>query len=599
MPAIGIDQIKPGNSLMVSPGNYGTFSTLQEAYNWLASSDRDAEMGAASNENRRTLILSPGLYTLTDMLVLDTPWVDITSLTPTDSKATVVTMTPALSVPLTIASGATGVSLGDNNGYIRVTGAAANAFSDIYTDYADMCVQITDIDAPTNWYPDSSYSRPITGIDTTDKQYIDLGGWPYVADRTQWYCKVIYRGVIEVATYRVNLSGFTIRNSSAGVWCCLSINYPEFTGNFYGKGFGDPYMYFEATDVGLYSKYDENDYSSVAQSLPNEEIYFTGGADSTVVDGWYSVLSGDSSDNDKLRISGSSPITDDTDVHAWLNFYEDCFENLFFENYLYPVAGQGVFGFSPIGGTWINCHSACKSWRFNAYRHLRARMYSCSGPGRSFTSDWRGTEVGGLLFNCYSFSDSGAFGGCDNFGCKVSATLIGCKGQDHSFAMGAEFSGSAYHCIAGETAFAGSNATGPGVNSDVTVAVAGGKTLITKDASAKFNGGCYYGQAVVAGKTWAGRLVYITGTGVISDYYEIESISDDLNVLTIDGDITTGGFTDGSDWALCTQYGTFSGIAVGCVSEDTNSFGAEGASGSSSTGTRVNCWNGTALISDE
>jgi len=62
MPAIGIDQIKPGNSLMVSPGNYGTLATLQAAYDWLASSDRDAEMGAASATNRRYLIRTPGAY---------------------------------------------------------------------------------------------------------------------------------------------------------------------------------------------------------------------------------------------------------------------------------------------------------------------------------------------------------------------------------------------------------------------------------------------------------------------------------------------------------------------------------------------------------
>ena len=80
MPAIGIDQIKPGNSLMVSPGNYGTFSTLQAAYDWLASSDRDGVMGAASATNRRTLVLSPGTYTVTSTLTLSTSYIDIVGL---------------------------------------------------------------------------------------------------------------------------------------------------------------------------------------------------------------------------------------------------------------------------------------------------------------------------------------------------------------------------------------------------------------------------------------------------------------------------------------------------------------------------------------
>jgi hypothetical protein len=63
---------------------------LQEKYNWLKSSERDAEMGVLSATNRRLLVLSPGTYTLTATLTLDTEFVDIISIS-NDPKDTIVT----------------------------------------------------------------------------------------------------------------------------------------------------------------------------------------------------------------------------------------------------------------------------------------------------------------------------------------------------------------------------------------------------------------------------------------------------------------------------------------------------------------------------
>lgn len=59
-------------------------------YDWLKSSDRDGQMGALSYTNRRTLILSPGLYTTSDCWAVDTEHVDIKCSTP-DPADTVVT----------------------------------------------------------------------------------------------------------------------------------------------------------------------------------------------------------------------------------------------------------------------------------------------------------------------------------------------------------------------------------------------------------------------------------------------------------------------------------------------------------------------------
>ncbi|MDD5135051.1 MAG: hypothetical protein PHP01_06550, partial [Phycisphaerae bacterium] len=65
------------NTKIVYPGD-----NLQTAYNWLKSSDRNAQMGALSATNRRALVLAPGRYSLTTALALDTDYVDVLELSP-------------------------------------------------------------------------------------------------------------------------------------------------------------------------------------------------------------------------------------------------------------------------------------------------------------------------------------------------------------------------------------------------------------------------------------------------------------------------------------------------------------------------------------
>ena len=72
--SIPINRFK--NAVHAYPPGTGTGLTLQDAYDYLTSSDRDAQMGTIGVLNRRTLILSPGVYTST-ALVLDTSYVDI------------------------------------------------------------------------------------------------------------------------------------------------------------------------------------------------------------------------------------------------------------------------------------------------------------------------------------------------------------------------------------------------------------------------------------------------------------------------------------------------------------------------------------------
>ncbi len=71
------------NCLFVSPD-----MDLVERYAWLKSSDRDSEMGALAVNNRRTLILTPGIYTVLSTLSL-VDFVDMVGIGSTkDTKVT-------------------------------------------------------------------------------------------------------------------------------------------------------------------------------------------------------------------------------------------------------------------------------------------------------------------------------------------------------------------------------------------------------------------------------------------------------------------------------------------------------------------------------
>jgi hypothetical protein len=68
------DQIK-GSSAVVSPGD-----NLQGAYDQLKSPGNDGKMGPLSPTNRRSLLLSPGTYTMAETVLLDTDYVDVLEL---------------------------------------------------------------------------------------------------------------------------------------------------------------------------------------------------------------------------------------------------------------------------------------------------------------------------------------------------------------------------------------------------------------------------------------------------------------------------------------------------------------------------------------
>jgi hypothetical protein len=84
------DPLFQPNSLLISPGVDNDIITQ---YNRLASSEFDGIMGTLSATNRRVLILTPGTYNITQLQgwELNTQYVDVTSITPEDPEAVIVT----------------------------------------------------------------------------------------------------------------------------------------------------------------------------------------------------------------------------------------------------------------------------------------------------------------------------------------------------------------------------------------------------------------------------------------------------------------------------------------------------------------------------
>ena len=67
------------NGVHAYPPGTGTGLTLQDAYDYITSSDRDAQMGTIGVLNQRTIILSAGKYTSTS-LIFDTDYVNLYGL---------------------------------------------------------------------------------------------------------------------------------------------------------------------------------------------------------------------------------------------------------------------------------------------------------------------------------------------------------------------------------------------------------------------------------------------------------------------------------------------------------------------------------------
>jgi len=164
-------QIDWGNAVLVSPDD-----DVAAKYDWLKSSSRDAQMGALSATNRRTLILSPGTYTLTAQWAVDTDYVDVVSLSG-NPKDTIVTRADGHAVEQT----ANDVKL---IGFtIQCTKSSGNAdgFRVNATDNSDSYYRFMHFRHTYPYSLMSIYRRPVWGVSDID------GTWEFCeADDFAW-----------------------------------------------------------------------------------------------------------------------------------------------------------------------------------------------------------------------------------------------------------------------------------------------------------------------------------------------------------------------------------------------------------------------------
>jgi len=109
-----------GNSLIVTNEN-----DLQASYDWLSSDDRNSTMGGLSDNNWRTLILSPGAYTLTTTFQLHTDFVSVTGLA--DSYSSTILKGGIPNLPL-LEQTADTITLSNIQTYVTVAQNAPSGF---------------------------------------------------------------------------------------------------------------------------------------------------------------------------------------------------------------------------------------------------------------------------------------------------------------------------------------------------------------------------------------------------------------------------------------------------------------------------------------
>lgn len=84
--SVWADDIKYKNAMVAQPGD-----NLSLIYNRLKSANLNGRMGSLAEDNRRLLLLSPGTYSLTTKLTLDTNYVDVASMSPASPDNFIIT----------------------------------------------------------------------------------------------------------------------------------------------------------------------------------------------------------------------------------------------------------------------------------------------------------------------------------------------------------------------------------------------------------------------------------------------------------------------------------------------------------------------------
>jgi hypothetical protein len=577
-----------GNSVVVGPND-----DLPTKYDWLKSSDRDTEMGALSNNNRRTLILTPGQHIITDTFALDTEYVDITSTSQNPSDTVILmesmsgTLPSATSSTLT-PSQAASPETRDFTFAVQLTGAAG-IFAGWTTDMCGICeVSITD-------HNYSSLKIPVMEV-AVDESYIivDIQYWGAGVQPSDLSITPYYRSAVEQRANHIELSGFTINCQDTDVLSAFGIYTNDYRlGTFVNDGAATNHSYIigsGGSEIG----------EGVNAIGTTASIFGVGVKQCEVFESFYNAESNEGWHTIHFTIADKTRVyLFDTDTaisgtgarNCFYGWADNKYINMSFVS-LDDGTGGGfssatnisVFGYSHIHGTWTNCIATGAGWSINDSKHLRADMFNCRGGNKAFGNDYLTANISGNLTNCTG--EEQAFGGCGVWGVDISGTLINCNASSDSFGKGRiiEEAARLINCYSGTNSFAGGGAPYHPYSGLITLSghsvTRAGDTLFTASLwSDDFAG-------------FAGQEVYILGNGIIDGYYKIANRFREVLQFVIIGDVTDGAFVDGE---VRTVFSAFRGYAKDChclgEREGGYAFGS-GPTPAQRTGTLIGCSSG-------
>lgn len=402
---------------------------VQARYDWLKSSDRDAVMGAVTWNNRRTLYLIPGKYTRTATLNIDTDFVDIIGLGNQDD------------VIININSG-TLQAVYQTARNVRLCNFRVN--QDSLSGSNNWCLLINNelrnyqAAATVGGSGNLTLTRTGSGIGSMvvpfDPDGSSTNKWGVRPDEVY-----IWGGTTTPGWYQIESGsgdGVTLTDSpgaSTGVNYAFCFQQSEYRNlSFFAKN----HRCVKSTGhLGGLWEFCKSSGKLLQATNPTTGTFTCSVAGKEVTDETDGICSVTITPSDCNIATGDLIYFSDSN-YAWKYRVTDVTDT--------KVKFRAPYVASTLTGT-AGVLAA----------EVRPTARFLVGGGYSFGND-AARNVGGYFENCTA--TFGGFGGCEQVGCDVDATLVDCNGGDFSVASGCEFSGKLIRYRGGKGSVGGTSA---------------------------------------------------------------------------------------------------------------------------------------------